>query len=109
VEVTLGRTQEIAIPFKGTINYRTTPESLEQSFVLLEQALAIDPDYALAHSNLGAIAILYDNDLAQAAGHMELALQKVCRWENRADRQAAVAMHEVILEQFIASFKKAPI
>jgi hypothetical protein len=32
----------------------------------------------------------------------------LCRWENRADRETAVRMHEVIVEQFIASFKKAP-
>jgi hypothetical protein len=32
----------------------------------------------------------------------------LCRWENRADREAAGRMHEVIVEQFIASFKKAP-
>jgi hypothetical protein len=32
----------------------------------------------------------------------------LCRWENRADRQAAGRMHAVIVEQFIASFKKAP-
>ncbi len=29
-------------------------------------------------------------------------------WENRADRQTAKQIHEVIVEQFIASFKKAP-
>ena len=32
----------------------------------------------------------------------------LCRWENRADRESAVRMHEVIVEQFIASFKKVP-
>jgi hypothetical protein len=32
----------------------------------------------------------------------------LCRWENRADREAARRMHEVIVEQFITSFKKAP-
>ena len=32
----------------------------------------------------------------------------LCRWENRADRQTAVDMHKVLIEQFIASFKKAP-
>jgi hypothetical protein len=32
----------------------------------------------------------------------------LCRWENRADRVAAWRMHEVIVEQFIASRKKAP-
>jgi len=32
----------------------------------------------------------------------------LCRWENRADREAAGRMHEVIVEQFIASFKRKP-
>jgi hypothetical protein len=32
----------------------------------------------------------------------------LCRWENRADREAAVRIHEVIVDQFIASFKRAP-
>lgn len=32
----------------------------------------------------------------------------LCRWENRADRETAVRMHEVIVEQFIASFNQAP-
>ena len=32
----------------------------------------------------------------------------LCRWENRADRETARRMHEVIVEQFIASFKKVP-
>jgi len=39
-----------------------------------EKALAIDPDYALAHSRLGR-HVMHDNDLAQAARHMERALQ----------------------------------
>ena len=32
----------------------------------------------------------------------------LCRWENRADRETAGRMHEVMIEQFIGSFKKAP-
>ncbi|MCH7696395.1 MAG: transposase, partial [Proteobacteria bacterium] len=32
----------------------------------------------------------------------------LCRWENRADREAAWRSHEVIVDQFIASFKRAP-
>lgn len=32
----------------------------------------------------------------------------LCRLENRADRQVAWAMHEVLVEQFIGSFAKAP-
>ncbi len=30
------------------------------------------------------------------------------RWENRADRRTAVVMHEVLVENFIASFKRPP-
>lgn len=32
----------------------------------------------------------------------------LCRWENRSDRQAAWLIHEVMIEQFITSFKQAP-
>lgn len=32
----------------------------------------------------------------------------LCRFENRADRQATLRIHEVLLEQFIGSFKRAP-
>ena len=32
----------------------------------------------------------------------------LCRWENRADRAAAWQLHEVLVDQFIASFKRAP-
>jgi hypothetical protein len=32
----------------------------------------------------------------------------LCRWENRADRKAAVLVHELLVEQFIASHPRAP-
>jgi len=32
----------------------------------------------------------------------------LCRFENRADREAAVATQRILVEQFIASFKEAP-
>ena len=32
----------------------------------------------------------------------------LCRWENRADREVAKRIHEVIVNQFIASFQRAP-
>ena len=38
------------------------------------RALAIDPEYALAHARLGSLAMAYDGDLAAAAGHYERAL-----------------------------------
>ncbi|HET6566066.1 MAG TPA: tetratricopeptide repeat protein, partial [Xanthomonadales bacterium] len=40
-----------------------------------ERALAIDPDYALAHARLGWIAMFHAGDLAAAASHLERALE----------------------------------
>ena len=52
------------------------------------------------------------NDLAwqTAVGreHQLASSPTLCRLENHADREAAIAIHRVIVEQFIASFKKAP-
>jgi hypothetical protein len=45
-------------------------------------------------------AVGRDTDLASAA--------TLCRWENRADRQAAWQMHEVLVDRFIASFRRPP-
>jgi len=40
----------------------------------LQKALASDPEYAPAHARLGFLAIVYDNDAAAAATHLEHAL-----------------------------------
>ncbi|HEX9800464.1 MAG TPA: protein kinase [Thermoanaerobaculia bacterium] len=40
-----------------------------------EMALAIDPDYALAHAGLGMIAMNFENDPASAVKHYERALE----------------------------------
>jgi len=45
-------------------------------------------------------AVGRDQELASAS--------TLCRWENRADRQAAGQMHELLVEQFIASFRRPP-
>jgi len=45
-------------------------------------------------------AVQQDKDLASAS--------TLCRWENRSDREAAWAVHRVLVEQFISSFKRAP-
>ena len=45
-------------------------------------------------------AVDRDRDLASAP--------TLCRWENRTDRQTAWALHEVLVEQFIASHKRPP-
>jgi tetratricopeptide (TPR) repeat protein len=49
-------------------------EGLDQAREAAMTALAIDPDYALAHSRLGSIARLADNDLARAAQHFARAI-----------------------------------
>ena len=43
-------------------------------------------------------AVKRDTELASAS--------TLCRWENRADRVAAWRLHEVLLDQFIASFHR---
>jgi hypothetical protein len=45
-------------------------------------------------------AVQQDEALASAS--------TLCRWENRSDREAAWAAHRVLVEQFIASFNRAP-
>ena len=49
-----------------------------------------------------AIQTSVDKDTALASA------PTLCRWENRAGRSAAVAFHALLLEQFIASFKRPP-
>src|SRR5207248_1547285 len=49
-------------------------EGFAQAREAAVKALAIDPDYAPAHAQLGWIAMYGDNDLAGAALHLERAL-----------------------------------
>lgn len=55
---------------------------------------------SLRHDPLLQTCVEAEQPLASAA--------TLCRFENRADRQSAVAMHRVLTEQFIASYKRAP-
>jgi len=50
-------------------------EGYAKSREAVEKALAIDPESARAHAILGGIAMAFDFDLAQAARHLERALQ----------------------------------
>jgi len=49
-------------------------EGFDQAREAATKALAIDPDYAPAHASLGVIAMYGDNDLAEAAKHLQRAL-----------------------------------
>ena len=76
---------------------------------------------SLVRQRLYAIALGYE-DLNDHDGlRQDVALQTaverdqwlasastLCRFENRADRETAWQLHEVLLDQFIASFKRAP-
>lgn len=60
----------------------------------------LNDQLTLRHDVALQTAVEEDKELASAS--------TLCRWENRAGRKAAWAMHEVLIEQFIASFKEAP-
>jgi hypothetical protein len=60
----------------------------------------LNDQLSLRHDAALQTAVEEDKQLASAS--------TLCRWENRAGRRAAWAMHEVLIEQFIASFKEAP-
>ena len=45
-------------------------------------------------------AVKRDTELASAS--------TLCRWENRADRTTAWRLHDVLVDQFIASFRRPP-
>jgi len=85
------------------------------------QASCVHEGISLLKQRLYALALGYEdlNDHQQL--RVDLAIQTavecsgvlassatLCRWENRADREAAWQMHEVLVEQFIASFQRAP-
>lgn len=66
---------------------------------------------ALGYADLNDHATLrLDLAVQTALGRCEVLASSstLCRWENRADRQATVDIHKVIIGQFIASFKTAP-
>lgn len=75
----------------------------------------------LFRQRLYAIALGYEDLNDHDALRQDVALQTaverdqslasastLCRLENRADRESASRLHEVLVDQFIASFKRAP-
>ena len=66
---------------------------------------------ALGYEDLNDHQTLRDDAALQTAVGTDAVLASqstLCRWENRADRQATWALHRVLVEQFIASFKHRP-
>ncbi len=68
-------------------------------------ALALGYEDLNDHDRLRRDVVLQtgvDRDAALASA------STLCRWENRADREVAWRMHEVLVAQFITSFQRAP-
>ena len=66
---------------------------------------------ALGHEDLNDHEALRSDLALQTALHRDAALASpatLCRLENRADRDTAAALHEVLVERFVASFERAP-
>jgi hypothetical protein len=60
----------------------------------------LNDHHSLRHDLAVQTAVGRDAPLASAS--------TLCRWENRADRAMAGRLHEVLIEQFIASFRRTP-
>ena len=60
--------------FQVNNGLKLADEGIQLAREATEKALALDPEYALAHAELGWIAVFYDRDLAAAARHIERAL-----------------------------------
>ena len=66
---------------------------------------------ALGYADLNDHQGLREDVALQTAVERESVLASsstLCRWENRADRAAAWRIHEVLVEQFMGSFKRRP-
>jgi hypothetical protein len=67
---------------------------------------------ALGYEDLNDHDALRHDPLWQAAAERDEALSSsstLCRWENRAGRKEAWLMHQVLFEQFVASFEAPPV
>ena len=86
-----------------------------------DQALIVHQQVDLLRQRIYGLALGYEDLNDHETLRHDLALQTalertqplagdstLCRLEQRVDRQAAVAFHEVLLEKFIASFSSAP-
>lgn len=97
-------------------------EAMTQALTDQRRQASCDHDLtSLLRQRLYAIALGYE-DLNDHEGlRQDVALQTaverdhylasastLCRFENRADRETAWRLHEVLVDQFIASFKRAP-
>jgi hypothetical protein len=85
------------------------------------QASCMHDGVSLLRQRLYALALGYEDLNDHQSLRADVALQTavdrdtvlassatLCRWENRADREAVWKLHEVLVDQFMASFKRVP-
>jgi Transposase DDE domain group 1 len=105
VERRLGRLKQVAPvlpdPRSPLLLRHTTEQMLRQRVFGLCQGYEDLNDHDQLKNDL-AFQTALDKDRAGASS------PTLCRFENRADRKAAVAIHRILIDQFIASFAQAP-
>jgi Transposase DDE domain group 1 len=105
VDRRLGLTQRLS----ELLPDRRGPERITHSLeTLLQQRIY---GLALGYEDLNDHDALRQDPLWQTAAERADALggsSALCRWENRADRQQAWLMHQVLFEQFVARFEVPP-
>ena len=105
VDRRLGLTRQISRVIPE--NRRKRSSHYTQQALLRQRVLGI----AQGYEDLNDHDTLRDDPLFQTAVDQTDRLSSsstLCRWENRMDRQAAWKMHEVLVDQFIASHRSRP-
>ncbi len=105
VDARLGLSEAVA---RALVDPRRQASCLHDGLSILKQRLY---GLALGYEDLNDHQQLRKDLAIQTAVERDDVLASsatLCRWENRADREAAWRIHEVIVDQFIASFKRAP-
>lgn len=105
VERRLGLLKQVAPvlpdPRSPLLVRHTTEQMLRQRVFGLCQGYEDLNDHDQLKNDL-ALQTALDKDRAGASS------PTLCRFENRADRKAAVAIHRILIDQFIASFAQVP-
>lgn len=105
VDHRLGLSKAVA---RALVDPRRQASCVHDGLSLLKQRLY---GLALGYEDLNDHQHLRADRAIQTAVERETVLASsatLCRWENRAGRETAWRLHEVLVDQFIASFKRAP-
>jgi len=105
IDQKLGLTEKIAKQFSDKRDQTKVKHSL---LTMLRQRVY---GISLGYEDLNDHNVLRHDTAFQTALHKDVGLASsptLCRFENTADRSIAWSMHQVLIEQFIASYPQAP-